>query len=406
MATTRLVVDSIFSDRISDVPRSFIREILKVALQPSMISFAGGLPNPVFFPQDELIAATFSVYTQKGRDIFQYSNSEGDPELRAMIAARYRQRGLDIDADQVLITSGSQQGLDLLAKTLLNEGDGLVIEEPGYLGAIQAFSIFRPDFIRVPVSGNGMNMEVLSEAMKRQPKLIYAVPNFQNPSGITYNDSNRRAIAGLLNSGSTYFIEDDPYGELRFRGEQQTSMWQLAPENTILLGSFSKVVVPGFRIGWLVAPAHLQEKLIIAKQATDLHTCQFTQNIILQYLRDHDLDNHIAKIVEAYGHQCQTMLDAIDQHFPPGVQCTDPEGGMFLWAHLPDSMSALALFDVAVEQGVVFVPGDPFYIDQTGLNTMRLSFSTLDEDTIRTGIEKLGNAIRLLDESSAKARLP
>ncbi len=354
-------MDSILSDRISDVPRSFIREILKVALEPSMISFAGGLPNREFFPQAELIAATSKVYAQKGRDIFQYSNSEGERDLREMIAARYRRRGLDIGADNILITSGSQQGLDLLAKTLLNEGDGLVIEEPGYLGAIQAFSIFRPCFIPVAVSEQGMDITGLQDAMERgRPKLIYAVPNFQNPSGITYSDSNRRDIAKLLNGSNTCFIEDDPYGELRFRGEHQVSMLQLAPDNTILLGSFSKVVVPGFRIGWLVAPDHILEKLIIAKQATDLHTCQFTQNIILQYLRDNDFDAHIATIVEAYSGQCQAMLDAIDRHFPAAVECIRPEGGMFLWARLPSDMSALALFDVAVEQGVVFVPGDPF----------------------------------------------
>ena len=396
-------MDSILSDRISDVPRSFIREILKVALEPSMISFAGGLPNRDFFPQAELIAATSKVYAQKGRDIFQYSNSEGERDLREMIAARYRRRGLDIGADNILITSGSQQGLDLLAKTLLNEGDGLVIEEPGYLGAIQAFSIFRPCFIPVAVSEQGMDITGLQDAMERgRPKLIYAVPNFQNPSGITYSDSNRRDIAKLLNGSNTCFIEDDPYGELRFRGEHQVSMLQLAPDNTILLGSFSKVVVPGFRIGWLVAPDNILEKLIIAKQATDLHTCQFTQNIILQYLRDNDLDAHVATIVGAYSRQCQAMLDAIDRHFPAAVECIRPEGGMFLWARLPSDMSALALFDVAVEKGVVFVPGDPFYIDRSGLNTMRLSFSTLDEDTIRRGIEKLGQAIDLLSGRSGQ----
>ena len=390
-------MDSIFSDRIRDVPRSFIREILKVALQPSMISFAGGLPNRDFFPQSALIEATEKVYAQMGRDIFQYSNSEGDIELRRLIAARYRRRGLEISADNILITSGSQQGLDLLAKTLLNEGDGLVIEEPGYLGAIQAFSIFRPRFMPVAVSNDGMDTAALREAMAGgRPKLVYAVPNFQNPSGITYSDANRRVIAKLLEGSSTYFIEDDPYGELRFRGEHQSSMLELAPDNTILLGSFSKVVVPGFRIGWLVAPDHILEKLIIAKQATDLHTCQFTQNIILQYLRDNDFDAHIATIVEAYSGQCQAMLDAIDRHFPADVECTRPEGGMFLWARLPQNMSALALFDIAVEQGVVFVPGDPFYIDRSGMNTMRLSFSTLDEQTIRDGIRKLGHAIELL----------
>ena len=389
-------MDRIFSDRISDVPRSFIREILKVALEPSMISFAGGLPNRDFFPQAGLIAATAKVFDRKGRDIFQYSNSEGDLELRETIAARYRKRGLDIQADRILITSGSQQGLDLLGKTLLNEGDGMVIEEPGYLGAIQAFSIFRPRFFSVSVSPDGMAVDGFAEAMRQTPKLVYTVPNFQNPSGITYSNSNRKAIADVLKKSNAFLIEDDPYGELRFRGEAQTSFYELAPDNTILLGSFSKIVVPGFRIGWLVAPAHIQEKLVIAKQATDLHTCQFTQNIILQYLQDNDLDDHIATIINAYRSQCQAMLDAIDKHFPDDVTCTRPEGGMFLWAELKNGTSALDLFDEAVKQGVVFVPGDPFYLDRTGSNSMRLSFSTLDESTITEGIEKLAQAINQL----------
>ena len=390
-------MDDIFSDRISDVPRSFIREILKVALDPSMISFAGGLPNREFFPEQELIAATAQVFERKGRDIFQYSNTEGDLALREMIAARYRSRGLEISTDNILITSGSQQGLDLLAKTLLNEDDGLIIEEPGYLGAIQAFSIFRPHFLPVPVSAEGMDLAVFESSFRgHKPKLIYSVPNFQNPSGISYSDENRRGIADLVSGSKSFLIEDDPYGELRFRGRHRSSFYELMPDNTILLGSFSKIIVPGFRIGWLVAPDQIIEKLTIAKQATDLHTCQFTQNIILQYLSDNDLDSHIDKIITAYSGQCRAMLDAIEMHFPDSVECTQPEGGMFLWASLPQGHSALALFELGVKAGVVFVPGDPFYINQSGMNTMRLSFSTSDRPTIETGIAKLGAAIGIL----------
>ena len=390
-------MDDIFSDRISDVPRSFIREILKVALDPSMISFAGGLPNREFFPEQELIAATAEVFERKGRDIFQYSNTEGELALREMIAARYRSRGLEISTDNILITSGSQQGLDLLAKTLLNENDGLIIEEPGYLGAIQAFSIFRPHFLPVPVSAEGMDLDVFESSFREhKPKLIYSVPNFQNPSGISYSDENRRGIADLVSGSKSFLIEDDPYGELRFSGKHRSSFYQLMPDNTILLGSFSKVIVPGFRIGWLVAPDQIIEKLTIAKQATDLHTCQFTQNIILQYLTDNDLDSHIDKIIAAYSGQCQAMLDAIKRYFPDTVECTRPEGGMFLWASLPQEHSALALFELGVKAGVVFVPGDPFYINRSGMNTMRLSFSTSDQPTIETGIAKLGAAIETL----------
>ncbi len=391
-------MDSIFSDRISDVPKSFLREILKVALQPEMISFAGGLPNRALFPQSELIEATQKVFQQSGRDIFQYSNSEGEVGLREMIAARYRRRGLPIDARNILITSGSQQGLDLLAKTLLNEGDGLIIEAPGYLGAIQAFSIFRPRFLPVEVNHQGMDLKQLESAVSAPapaaaPKLIYTVPNFQNPSGISYSEENRQAIATLLKSHKTLLIEDDPYGELRFKGEPRSSFYQLIPEQTLLLGSFSKIIVPGFRIGWVVAPDHILDKLIVAKQATDLHTCQFTQNIILQYLREHDLDAHIATIVAAYGRQCDAMLSAIERYFPANVKVTEPEGGMFLWAQLPADMSAMKLFDAAIKRGVVFVPGDPFYVDQREVHSLRLSFTTQDEATIQQGIKKLALAI-------------
>jgi len=280
---------------------------------------------------------------------------------------------------------------------LLNENDGLIIEEPGYLGAIQAFSIFRPRFLPVPVSAEGMDLEVFNSSFHEyRPKLIYSVPNFQNPSGITYSEENRRAIADVVSGSKCFLIEDDPYGELRFSGRHRSSFYQLMPDNTILLGSFSKIIVPGFRIGWLVAPDQIIEKLTIAKQATDLHTCQFTQNIILQYLSDNDLDAHIDKIISAYSGQCQAMIDAIELHFPDSVKSTRPEGGMFLWASLPQGHSALALFELAVKAGVVFVPGDPFYINQSGVNTMRLSFSTSDRATIETGIEKLGTAIKSL----------
>ncbi|TQV82594.1 PLP-dependent aminotransferase family protein [Exilibacterium tricleocarpae] len=391
-------MDSIFSDRITDVPRSFIREILKDALDPGVISFAGGLPNRDLFPADALKAAANRVFDTYGRDIFQYSSSEGFLELRGLIAEHYRRRGLAVAVENILITSGSQQGLDLLGKTLLNDGDGLVIEEPGYLGAIQAFSIYKARFIPVPVTERGMDTDRLGSVLRAdRPKLMYTVPNFQNPSGITYPDANRRDIADILNGTATLLIEDDPYGDLRFCGRACTSFKTLAPDNTVLLGSFSKVVVPGFRLGWIVAPDPLMQKLIIAKQASDLHTNHFIQCVIYQYLRDNDINAHISRIVDAYGGQKQAMITAIERHFPAEVTCTNPDGGMFLWASLPPSASALDLFKLALADQVVFVPGDPFYIDRTGVNTLRLNYSCVDRDTIAEGINRLGSAIgRLL----------
>lgn len=390
--------DSIFADRITDVPRSFIREILKVALDPSVISFAGGLPNRELFPAEEIKDATNKVFSINGRDIFQYSNSEGYLKLREYIADRYFQKkGIRVPVENILITSGSQQGLDLLGKILLNDGNSLLIEEPGYLGAIQAFSIYKPKFLPIRVSEQGMDTQKLRDVMSSErPKLMYTVPNFQNPSGISYSAENRLEVSKILQGTSTILIEDDPYGELRFAGEARRSFKELLPDNTVLLGSFSKTVVPGFRLGWLVAPKHIMEKLIIAKQASDLHTSHFTQAIIYQYATDNDIDKHIQKINAAYGNQCRAMIRSIQKHFPSGVTHTTPEGGMFLWAELPQKAAALDLFDLAVKDKVIFVPGDPFYINKTRTQTMRLNFSCVDEATIETGISRMGAAIREL----------
>jgi 2-aminoadipate transaminase len=391
-------MNSIFADRITDVPRSFIREILKVALDPTVISFAGGLPNRELFPVEEINEATNKVFSSHGRDIFQYSNSEGYLKLREYIAERYRQKKkLTVPVDDILITSGSQQGLDLLGKILLNDGDSLVIEEPGYLGAIQAFSIYKPKFLPIPVSEQGMDTGKLREAMSAEkPKLMYTVPNFSNPSGISYSRENRAEIATVLRGTSTVLIEDDPYDELRFEGEDKRSFKELLPDNTVMLGSFSKTIVPGFRLGWIVAQKPIMEKLIIAKQASDLHTSHFPQAIIYQYLVDNDLDSHIGKIRTAYGNQCRAMIRSIGKHFPSGVSHTTPEGGMFVWAELPANAAALDLFEIAVKDKVIFVPGDPFYVNKKRTRTMRLNFSCVDEKTVEIGVSRLGNAIREL----------
>ncbi|UCD09315.1 MAG: PLP-dependent aminotransferase family protein [Dehalococcoidales bacterium] len=393
--TTDIGMSGIFSDRISDVPRSFIREILKVTLDQTVISFAGGLPNRDLFPVEELKQAAVKAIETHGRDIFQYGNSEGYPGLREMISHRYKEkRNLDIPVEDILITNGSQQGLDLLGKIYVNESDPMVIEEPGYLGAIQAFSIFRPDFDPVPVNDEGMDIEKLSSVMSScRPKLMYTVPNFQNPSGISYSEENRRQITSILEGTSTLLIEDDPYGDLRYSGESLPSFKSYLPDNTILLGSFSKTVVPGFRLGWIVARGDIMDKLIIAKQASDLHTNQFVQYILFQYLQDNDIDFHIAKIKNAYGEQLDTMAESIDEYFPAGTLRTHPRGGMFIWAELPGGISARKLLDRAMEQKVIFVPGDPFYINMKDTNTMRLNFSCTGVEVIRDGMARLGKAI-------------
>ena len=391
-------MSSIFSDRISDVPKSFIREILKVAVDEEVISFAGGLPNRDLFPVQQLKEAAQNVFEKSGASSLQYGSSEGSLPLRQFIATSYKQHyGLEVPVQNILITSGSQQGLDLLGKTFLNEGDDIIIEEPGYLGAIQAFSVYKTRFNPVAVSESGMHIDGLLEVLaKRNPKLLYAVPNFQNPSGISYSNDNRDEIAKILDGEQLYLIEDDPYGELRYAGEPKKSFKQLLPEKTIMLGSFSKTVVPGFRLGWVVATDEIYEKLLIAKQASDLHTNQFAQDVLVEYLSSGGFSNHVAAVKTVYNRQREAMITSIKRHFPAEVQFTQPDGGMFLWVTLPNYISSMELFKIAIEQKVAFVPGHPFYVNRSETNTLRLNFSSVDAETIETGIKRLGTALKQL----------
>ena len=397
-------MDQLFADRIQDVPRSFIREILNLALQDDIISFAGGLPNRLLFPVEEIREVTNQVLSESGAEVLQYGSSEGDIGLREWISRRYLEKqGLEIPVERILITSGSQQGLDLLGKVLINAGDPVLIESPGYLGAIQAFSVYRANFHPVEVNQQGMDIAQLKQTLQVcQPKLAYTVSNFQNPSGISYSEENKRAVASALKGQKTLLIDDDPYGELRFSGKPTTPFWTLLPKQTVMLGSFSKVVVPGLRLGWIVAPQSLIDKLLIAKQASDLHTSLLPQRMMHRYLTEYSLDQHIASIIEQYGRQRDAMLKAIERYFPNQISVTRPDGGMFLWATLPAPLTAKAVFDLAVKEGVVFVPGDPFYTSPHTVRTLRLNFSCVDEATIETGIRLLGGVIkRLLDDDTA-----
>lgn len=384
-----------FADRMNNVHKSFVREILKVAANPQVISFAGGLPNPSSFPVLEVQNATHKVLNDDGYNVLQYSNTEGYLPLRQYIAERYFKKGVVVDPNEILITNGSQQGLDLIGKVLLNKNDDILMERPGYLGAIQAFSVFEPKFHTVPVVDDGVEIDSLKEVIKsHEPKLFYGVPNFQNPSGITYTAQNREIVANILNEYNTIFIEDDPYGELRFMGQDVPSMKTYLGDNTILLGSFSKIVAPAMRLGWICARHEIMEKLIIAKQASDLHTNYFSQRVIHQYLIDNNIDNHIKKITELYKGQRNCMVSMIEKYFPQEVKSTKPEGGMFLWATLPEGFSSLELFDMAIKQNVAFVPGDPFYINEKGTNTMRLNYTSSTEEKIEEGIKRLSEAIK------------
>lgn len=391
-------MSELFARRMSTVHRSFIREILKVTADSEIISFAGGLPNPELFPIESMDSASSEVFADIGASVLQYSTTEGDAGLRRIIADRYARRGLTVSPDSILITTGSQQILDLVAKVFLDKGDKVIIERPGYLGAIQAFSMFEPDFVAVTLHNDGPDLEELEHALQSGAKCFYAVPNFQNPSGVSYSLKKRQAVAQLMDSYDALFIEDDPYGELRFMGQDLPNVYSFREKPGILCGSFSIIAAPGFRIGWVVAESPFYEKLVIAKQASDLHTSTLAQAIMRRYLETNDIESHVGLIKERYGRQREQMVHMIKQHFPSVVDITEPEGGMFLWGMLPEGVSSMDLFDIAINDKVAFVPGRPFYVDGSGENTFRLNFSNSDEQKIEEGIKRLGSSIfRLLD---------
>ncbi len=388
-------MNSLYASRMGTIPRSFVREMLKVTQNTEIISFAGGLPNPRLFPVQEIAAAAVTALAGTDGSSLQYGPTEGYAPLREYIAQRYRQNdGLNVTADEILITNGSQQGLDLIGKAFLNKQDAIAIERPGYLGAIQAFSAYEPEFHSVPVFSDGVDIDGLTEVLrKRRIKFFHTVINFQNPSGISYSQDKRAALAEALRPYDTLVIEDDPYKELRFEGQARSSMRHWLGDKAVLLGSFSKIVAPGLRMGWVCAPRETLDKLIVAKQASDLHSNSFCQRMLCQYLMAHDIDQHIATIRAAYKRQKDVMLAAIDTYFPAQVACTRPDGGMFVWATLPPQLSAIELFEYAVQESVVFVPGTSFFVDGGGAHNMRLNFSNADEDKIEEGIARLGRII-------------
>ena len=386
-----------FASRMHKIPRSFVREILKVTENPDVISFAGGLPNPLSFPVEEVKKATSKILDEEGDQVLQYSTTEGYTPLRDFIAKRYRHQGLNVDSDDILITNGSQQCLDLVGKIFLNPEDGVVMERPTYLAAIQAFGLFEPEFHSVPLLEDGVDTAALEKLLSTEDvKLFYAVTSFQNPTGITYSREKRKEVADILKDHGTILIEDNPYGDIRFMGENIPPIKSLLPDS-VLFGTFSKIVSPGMRMGWIVAPPEVMDKLITAKQASDLHSNYFTQRVVHQYLQDNDVDGHIQNIRRLYKSQRDQMVRSIREFLPSEVKHTEPEGGMFLWITLPEGMSSLDLLEFAMDEKVAFVPGEAFYTEKPEVNTMRLNFSNCCEEEIVEGMKRLGNAIKKMN---------
>jgi len=386
-----------FARRLSRAPESFLDELFRVSADPSIISFAGGLPSTALIDTAGIADATRSVLDDEGRAALQYTTTDGYLPLREYIAARYRKRlGINASAREIQIVNGSQQCLDLFAKIFLNPGDAVGMERPGYLGAIEAFSLYEPVISAIPLEDQGLDLAAFETVIRREhPKFFYGIPNSQNPSGRTYTQENRKAVAGILQSTDTVFYEDDAFGELFFDGKPRSPVKKFLPGQAVISGSFSKIIAPGMRIGWMYAPEQILKPFNIAKQAADLHSNFFCQKILHRYLTTHDLDTHIQAVVSVYRNNCRVMCDLLDDLLP-GLVHTHPEGGMFLMAVLPEGISSRDVFDEGIRRNVAVLPGQPFYVDGGGNDTIRMNFSSASEDQIREGMGRLRLAITAL----------
>jgi 2-aminoadipate transaminase len=394
MTSTRAALPSLAA-RARTVGASPVREILALTARPEVISFAGGLPAPELFDADGLRAAYDRVLAEQPRRVLQYSTTEGDPALRTAVAARLTARGLATEADGLVVTGGSQQGLALLATALLEPGDAVLVEDPTYLAALQCFGFAGARVLPVPTDADGVLPEALEELVLRErPKLLYLVPNFQNPTGRTLPLERRRAVAGVAARHGLWIAEDDPYGELRFEGDYQPWIAALdeAADRTVLLGSFSKVMAPGMRLGWLRAPAELLRACVIAKQAADLHTSTVDQAAAARYLADSDLDAHLERVRGAYRDRRDALLAGLPAALPPGSTWNRPEGGMFVWVRLPDGHDATETLRRAITHDVAYVPGAPFFASTPDEAALRMSFTTHTPQEITEGLARLSKA--------------
>ena len=385
----------IFSKRASEMETSAIREILKVTEQPEVISFAGGLPAPELFPVEGIRRACQDVLAQYGPKSLQYSLSLGIREIRQFLAQRLRKRGIDATEENILISGGSQQGLDIIGKAFLDSGAVIITENPTYLGAIQAFSAYRPVYVTVEMDEEGMIVDQVEEKIKKyHPRFIYTVPTFQNPTGRTLSYRRRIQLVELAKKYSIPIVDDNPYSELRYSGEEMPSIKAIAGDWVIQLGTFSKIVSPGLRIGWIAASLEIMPVLEKMKQALDLHTNTFSQYVIWEYCKEGRLEKHIEKLKDAYRLRRDVMLEAMEKYMPEEVFWTKPEGGLFLWVHLPEGTNSTELLKFAIKSKVAYVPGNGFFPNPGGENTLRMNFSNACEEKIREGVKRLAEVFK------------
>lgn len=395
-----------FAQRTHGMTSSVIRELLKLTEAPDVISFAGGLPAADLFPRAEIGAAVQRIVSSGSEGAFQYGITEGYRPLRDLFVRHMARYGIKVTPENVLVTSGSQQALDLIARLFLNPGDRILTEEPTYLGAIQAFRAEQGEFLPVPIDDDGLVVDELEEKLRAGPKFLYILPNFQNPGGTTLSLSRRRRLVELANHYGTPIVEDDPYGQLRYEGDHLPPLVRLDADlhgcangeraftgNVIYLSTLSKTLAPGLRIGWVVAPESVVRKLVQIKQATDLHTSTFSQHVAYEVAREGFLDRHVRRIRAFYGARRDAMLSALERHFPARARWTRPQGGLFLWATAPEGIDTADLLKQALAEKVAFVPGAAFFPCGGGQRSMRLNFSYAPPEVIEEGIRRLGRVL-------------
>jgi 2-aminoadipate transaminase len=385
-----------FARRVSRIGVSAVREILKVTEQPEIISFAGGLPAPELFPVEIIAQAHSEVFQQNGAAAMQYSTTEGWMPLRKWIANRMQAGGASVDANRVLITTGSQQGIDLIAKAFINSGDKVIVENPTYLAALQTFNAYEADFVTVESDADGMRVDTLEETIViHDPKLIYIVADFHNPKGTSLSLARRKRLIELSRRYRVPIVEDNPYGELRYRGKHLPSLASMDKEGLVIyLSTFSKTLSPGMRIGWATACEEIFQAMVIGKQSVDLHTSTIEQRAATRALELFDYEAHVARLCSVYGERCSTMIQAIESHFPAETSWTRPEGGLFLWVELPVGLDSAQLLQKALQERVAFVPGAPFFAKDARINFARLNFSNSQPEMIEEGIKRLSRVIK------------
>ena len=399
-----------YAQRNLSMGRSIIRELLRMTTESDLISFAGGLPAPELFPLERCQEAACRILSEYGATALQYGPTEGFLPLRQFICDLMRRYGISAQPANVVITNGSQQALDLIGKLLVNPGDRILVEEPTYLGALQAWNAYQAEYAPVPIDDDGLRTELLEPALRTGPKFMYVLPNFQNPAGTTLSLARRQDVVRLSNRYGIPIVEDDPYGALRYEGEHMPPLVALDAEyqkktglnghaflegNVIYLGTFSKTLAPGLRLGWVVAPVEVVDKLVMVKQGTDLHTSNLTQALAYEVAKDGFLEQHIREIRQVYAERRDIMLDALERYFPEGCSWTRPEGGLFLWARVPAPLDTTELLPEAVAHRVAYVPGSAFYVEQQrGAAAMRLNFSNAQPDQIVEGCHRLGDLLK------------